>query len=356
MPSPQDLIRAFDPTVPIDEAGTPPKGWYLDPALHEHERTALFARSWLPGCRAAEVAEPGDYVSGTLFGNPYVVVRGTDGRLRAFHNVCGHHGAEVARGAGRCAELRCGYHGWTYRLDGELSRVPDAGRLAGFDRRGLGLRPMAVSSWGPLVFVRPAGAAGARDLAGDLDTLRPRLDPAELAGLTWVARREYVLGCNWKVFVENSLDGGYHVPHVHPRLGDGLAMREYATHVLPRTAVQVCAAAGEDARLGAEVVYGWLFPNLFLNRYGDMLDTNTVLPLTVDSCLVVFDWFHAGSAAGAAVASAIAESDEVQREDVLVCESVQRGLGSMAYDRGRYSPAHERAVHAFHTLLREELG
>jgi choline monooxygenase len=354
---PQSLVREFDPAVPLDAAETPPKSWYLEPAMHDHEITRLFARNWMPVCRRAQVAEPGEYVAGTLLGNPYVVVRGTDGELRAFHNVCSHHAAEVVSGAGRCEVLRCGYHGWTYRLDGVLSRVPGAGRLAGFDPRRLGLTPIAVDTWGPLVFLRLVGVPGARDLSDDAQTLCDYLQPPDLAGLTWIHRREYVMRCNWKVFVENSLDGGYHVPYVHSRLSSGLAIEEYTTHVLPRTAIQQCAANGDDDRLGKEVVYGWLFPNLFVNRYGAMVDTNIVLPLSHDTCVVVFDWFHDPRAGGElSLDAAIAESDEVQRQDVLVCESVQRGLASIGYDRGRYSPVYEGAVHAFHTLLWEELS
>ncbi|MGH3762911.1 aromatic ring-hydroxylating oxygenase subunit alpha [Actinophytocola sp.] len=324
--------------------------------MHDHEVARIFTQNWLPVCRIEQVAEPGDYVTGTLLGNPYVVVRGTDGELRAFHNVCSHHGAEVVNGAGRCKELRCGYHGWTYGLDGMLSRIPGAGRLAGFDPRRLGLTAIAVASWSPLVFLRLAGEPGARDLSGDVQTLRDYLEPPDLARLTWVDRREYAIRCNWKVFVENSLDGGYHVPYVHPRLSGGLAMEGYTTDVLPRTVVQTCAANGDDDRLGKEVTYGWLFPNFFVNRYGTMVDTNIVLPMTHDTCVVIFDWFHdPDSQPVAGLEAAIAESDEVQRQDVLVCESVQRGLASIAYDRGRYSPVFESAVHAFHSLLWEEL-
>ncbi|TCO54104.1 aromatic ring-hydroxylating oxygenase subunit alpha [Actinocrispum wychmicini] len=355
MSDPYRLAGDFDPAVPIDAAGTPPKRWYVDPAAHDHEVSRVFTQNWLPVCRAAQVAEPGDYVAGTLVGNPYVVVRGTDGQLRAFHNVCSHHAAEVAVGAGRCEQLRCGYHGWTYRLDGVLSRVPGAGRLAGFDPVRLGLKAIPVASWGPLVFLRLAGPSGARDLSDDTHPLGDYLEPSYLAGLTWVTRREYVIRCNWKVFVENSLDGGYHVPYVHPRLSDGLAIAEYTTHVLPRTAVQICATNGDDVRLGKEVAYGWLYPNLFVNRYGAMVDTNIVLPLTHDTCVVVFDWFHDPLVAGADIDAAIAESDDVQQQDVRVCESVQRGMGSIGYDRGRYSPVFETAVHAFHKVLWEEL-
>ena len=97
------------------------------------------------------------------------------------------------------------------------------------------------------------------------------------------------------------------------------------------------------------------YPNLMLNRYGPVLDVNQVLPLAVDRCLVVFDWFFEEGVDDSQVARFVAESDAVQREDVALSEAVQRGLASPAYDRGRYAPRVEHAMHAFHVRLAGEL-
>jgi len=354
LPAPRpDLLDAFDSMPPLAAALTPPASWYLEPKMFAWERHEIFERNWLPLARRDQVAETGDFVTGDVIGNPYVVVRGGDGVLRGFHNVCRHHAAEVMRGSGRCRELRCGYHGWTYGLDGGLRRTPQAGPLADFDRADYGLVAFPVEEWGPFVFGHLAAGEAGRDLAGDL---APIADVAtDAARLQWVEGREYVMRCNWKVFVENSLDGGYHVPYLHRSLARGLSLERYKTTVFDRASVQRCGARGDD-RLGDSVNYAWLFPNLFLNRYGAVLDTNVVLPLEPDRCLVRFDWYVDVDQTGGEVdplwvKEIVEASDQIQQEDVLACESVQRGLGSSAVRRGRYSAELEGAVHAFHLMM-----
>ena len=117
-------FRRFNPELPIERAHTPPGTWYTDPLVFDEERHRVFEKSWIVVGRAGQVVHPGDYFTGQITGNPYVVTRGDDGELRAFHNVCRHHAAEVAQECGNCAELVCRYHGWTYRLDGSLKRAP----------------------------------------------------------------------------------------------------------------------------------------------------------------------------------------------------------------------------------------
>src|SRR5690606_37129987 len=144
-------VTGFDPSVPIARAATPPASWYVDPAHFEAERRGTFARHWLVAALAHEVAGPGDFVASELLDEPVVVVRGHDGVLRAFHNVCRHHAAPVARGAGCARALVCGYHGWTYRLDGSLRAAPRTHGIEGFDRAAMGLVPLPVAVVGPLV-------------------------------------------------------------------------------------------------------------------------------------------------------------------------------------------------------------
>jgi choline monooxygenase len=345
-------VERFDPNLPIEEAWTPPASWYLDPAFLAREVERVFARRWLPAVPADQVAEPGTYAAGATLGRPWVVVRGEDGALRAFHNVCRHHAAEVMRGAGTCRELACPYHGWTYGCDGRLLRAPRAGGIRGFDRGDFGLLPLGVAAWGPLVLLHsdPAAPPPTQALAG----LAERLG---LDGLRFVAHREYRLRCNWKVFVDNYLDGGYHVPIAHGELAAQLTSSTYRTEVFEHYSVQACRSSGSSERLGREAVYAWVYPSLMLNRYGPVLDTNTVVPLGTDETLVAFDWYlEEGRAADTAfVEECLAASELVQEQDVALCESVQRGLASPAYDRGRYAPKLEAAMLHFHRLLAADL-
>jgi choline monooxygenase len=353
--------RQFDPTVPIERASTPPASWYIDPLFLGLERDRVFRRSWQPAGRLEQLAHTGDYASGHLTGEPYVVLRDTKGDLRAFFNVCRHHASCIVQGQGNVKQLVCPYHGWTYDLDGGLRKAPHLGGVRDFDRRQFGLVPMDVASWGPLVFVRPA--ADGPSLEELLEPLGGRIEFGELQ---FAKRVQYEVQCNWKVFVDNYLDGGYHVGHLHGGLASQLALDSYRTEIADRVSIQTCEAGSAERtddgvdfaeRLAGGAVYAFIYPNFMINRYGPMMDTNWVLPLGHDRTLTVFDYYFERSVISnrAFVESSLAASDRVQQEDVAVCESVQRGLRSSAYDRGRYAPTLEQAAHRFHCLLAEDL-
>ncbi len=343
----------YDPSLPLALAHTPPAAWYGGGEL-AHEARTTFRRRWLAVGRTEQVREPGSYFSGRILDESYLVLRDERGALRALHNVCRHHAAPLVDGAGRCAELVCPYHGWTYGLDGALRRAPGLGAAQGFERADFALPPIAVATFGPLVLIRldPAPAPP----HGELAALARAFDPTELERLVWIGARRYELECDWKVYVENYLDGGYHVPHLHPGLAADLDLGGYSTELDAPLVVQRCAGragAASGERVGPGAVYAWLHPTLMLNRYGPVLDTNVVLPLGPGRCAVLFDWWLEPQAAAdpARVAACLAASDAVQAEDVGICEAVQRGLRSSSYERGRLAPAFEAGMHLFHRLL-----
>ncbi|MFG0319046.1 MAG: aromatic ring-hydroxylating dioxygenase subunit alpha [Planctomycetota bacterium JB042] len=347
------LLRRFDAAAPISRARTPPSEWYTSGAWLEREKERLFRRRWIVVARVDQVRRSGDHVAGVLVDQPFVVVRGDDGALRAFHNVCRHHATAVASGEGRCEELVCPYHGWTYGLDGRLLRAPRLGKVEGFDRAAHGLVPMHVRVWGPLVLV--SLAAEPRDLDRDLAPLADRLPPDELGALSFVERRTYRIGCNWKVFADNYLDGGYHVPHMHRELAGKLDLDAYAVESFERLSIQSTRGGG-DPRVGAAATYAFVHPNLMLNRYGPWLDVDVVLPIDAETCEVVMEWWIDPTARvdDAEVERQLAESERVQHEDVAVCEAVQRGLRSIAFDTGPYASS-EAAMLEFHRGLAADL-
>lgn len=358
-------IRKFDPRLPIESAHTPPYTWYTDPAILDDEKFQIFEKSWICVGRKDQVDLPGKYFSGHILGSPYVVQRGEDGVLRAFHNVCRHHAAEIAQGCGTCSELVCPYHGWTYRHDGSLSKAPHVGKIDNFDVEQQGLRPMSVEEWGPFIFIDMDGSwLGAdhdvRDLKTDLEPINVVLEDMGFTNMKHMHRQVYEMNCNWKVFVDNSLDGGYHVAYVHEKLAEGLAFEGYKTEIFDRCSYQICESNKSDSRLGDKVVYAWAFPNFFINRYGRCMDTNIILPITPDRCQVIFDWYFDYDdpddwTTQKYIKKGISDSDAVQKEDITLCESVQRGMQSMAFEAGRYSSKLEGAVHSFHKLLCREL-
>ncbi|HTE55817.1 MAG TPA: aromatic ring-hydroxylating dioxygenase subunit alpha [Kofleriaceae bacterium] len=371
----RDQLRAevarFDPDLPIERAFTPPGSWYVDRRFHDLDRRAVFGRSWLPACRAELVAEPGAYASGCIAGLPWVVVRGDDGVLRGFHNSCRHKGREVVIGAGRADQaLVCGYHAWTYALDGRLRTAPRMAGVEAFDRPAMSLVPLAVEAWGPWVFLHVDPAA--RPLAPRLPELERRLVARGWDRYRYVGSAEWVVEANWKTVVDNYLDGGYHVPHMHPSLRGQIDMDRYTTDIFADYSIQHAPAAPDPdpglavdarARIGEGAIYAWIHPCFMINVYGPCIDTNVVVPLGHDRCRIEYDFFFAidqGEAGERFVRDSMAQSAVTQAEDKEICESVQIGLQSPSYDHGRYAPRLEMGEHHFHRLLsadyRDALG
>jgi len=360
----RDEIARFDASVPLDAAWLPPSSWYNDARFYELERDTVFRNNWLIAARADQVRKTGDYVAGMMTGEPHVIVRNENAQLNAFFNVCRHKGREVVVGAGTSpsGELVCGYHGWRYGIDGALRSAPRIAGIRDFDREAFGLVPMAVESWCDLLFINMAKSPAR--FAPQLLELERRLRAMQLERLQFVARRKYRLACNWKVYVDNYLDGGYHVGYLHQGLAAQLDMDSYQTEVFERYSIQSGAGAGSDGasgsdfaeRIGDRVLYAWLYPNLMINRYGPMMDTNWVIPHGHDETEVIFDYYFTPETAGDSefVEKSLAASDVVQQEDVDICESVQKGLGSSSYDRGRYSVKREQGELHFHRLLAQD--
>jgi choline monooxygenase len=359
----QEILALYDDTAPLADAHTIPAPWYFDPRIAELERRRVFGRTWQAIGRAQQVAEPGQFFTIEIAGEPIVVVRGKDNVLRAFFNVCRHHAAAVVTEPQGCAEyLRCPYHGWTYGLDGALKGMTEFEGVAHFERSQNGLVPIRVAIWENLIFINLDSKA--EPLEDFLGGLSPRVKPLRLQTLRFVERRSYELNCNWKVYVDNFLDGGYHVPHAHKGLNSGIDITKYTIENEDRFCVQSTPLkqSKDDAdvaatRTGEMGHYFWLYPNFMLNWYEGYLDTNLVLPLRQDRCIVIFDFYFAktGGDASNYNRQSISVSHRVQEEDISLCEAVQRGLNSQAYIAGRLSVRREAGEHLFHRLLAADL-
>lgn len=359
-----DILSSYNVSAPLSEAHTIPASWYTDSRLAQLETQNVFARIWQAVARTDQLESPGRYVTTTVAGEPIVIVRGNGGQLRAFYNVCRHHAMIVMNDScGLAQHLRCPYHGWTYSLEGELRGVTDFDGVCHFDRAQNGLVPLRVDTWENFVFVNlDAEAAPLRDFLGPLVGLA---QPLGLGKLQFVERRSYTLRCNWKVYVDNFLDGGYHVPHMHKGLNSVLDYANYTIENLERCCVQSSPVAVDSSseasaaatRKGERAFYFWQYPNFMLNWYEGYLDTNLVVPLAVDRCQVIFDFFFGDVSDSRMpyIRESIGVSERVQQEDIVICEGVQRGLGSRAYNAGRLSVRREAGEHLFHRLLARDL-
>ena len=154
------------------------------------------------------------------------------------------------------------------------------------------------------------------------------------------------------MFVDNYLDGGYHVPHLHKGLDRVLDYSEYQIELGERFCLQWSPLAGGDRAL-----YYWIYPNFMINCYPDAMDTNLVIPRGVNQTEVIFDFYFTdvSERARARNLARLAVSQRIQEEDVAICKSVQRGLASRAYTSGRLSARREAGEHLFHRLLYEDL-
>lgn len=357
------LLDRYDPDLPLEQASTIPASWYTEPAIAQLEQRTTFARTWQYAGRLDQLANPGDYVTCEVAGEPIVVVRGDDGVLRGFFNVCRHHAAAVMTQPQGCAKnLRCPYHGWTYTLEGALKGTPSFTSECHFDRAAHGLVPVALETWEQWVFVRlDDSGPSLRAFLGA--QVVDEVAALQLGTLHWFARQHYFFDCNWKVFVDNYLDGGYHVPHLHKGLNSVLDFKQYTIENGRHHCLQSAPMAKGDiaqfaaVRGGERAMYYWFHPNFMINWYEGMMDTNLVLPLGPERTEVIFDFWFAdvSEAARARNEASIAVGNIVQDEDMAICKSVQRGLHSRAYDTGRLSARREAGEHLFHRLLHADL-
>jgi choline monooxygenase len=161
------------------------------------------------------------------------------------------------------------------------------------------------------------------------------------------------------VFVDNYLDGGYHVPHLHKGLNSVLDYKQYTIECEDRYCLQsspIRASGGESETAAVRqghAYYFWQYPNFMLNWYQGVMDTNLVLPLAVDRTLVIFEFYFGDVSPESAARNrqSVEVGERIQNEDVAICESVQRGLRSRAYGAGRLSVRREAGEQLFHRLL-----
>jgi choline monooxygenase len=364
-------VKTVDVDPAVARASTLPGSAYLDPTTFEQEKERIFGRTWQLVARADELARVGDLKPATILDEPILITHGLDGTLRGFYNVCRHRAAQVVLSRGNRKSLQCPYHGWTYGLDGKLQVAREMEGTENFSKDDFCLQPVRVDRWGPFIFANlDARAPALREILGVIP------DEVVAAGydvdrMELVERRDYVINCNWKVYVDNYLEG-YHVPIAHPGLFKELdydayrveTFRYYSKQHAPIRELKPGEEMGRDRRYlrlpGSEdnALYYWIFPNTMFNIYQDNMSSNVILPLGVDKTLTIFEWFFAQPGTGPgweSMQQTIAFSDEIQQEDIVLCEMVQRGLKSRSYDRGRFSALRENGVYHFQALVKDFL-
>jgi choline monooxygenase len=358
--------RTFTIDRDIRRASTLPAWAYSGRDLFDRARERVFARSWQLVSDTDRVRVPGwvcpvTFLEGMLE-EPLLLTRDGDDKLHALSNVCTHRGNLVCESEGPEAFLRCRYHGRRFALDGRFLSMPEFEAVEGFPSERDNLTHVRLEAWEKLLFAAldpivpfDEYLAPVRARCGWMPLSRATLDPSR--------SRDYLVRANWALYCDNYLEG-FHIPYVHHGLAGALDYANYRTELFAWSNLQIgIAASGEDVfdlpasspDHGQRVAgyYFWLFPNVMLNFYPWGLSINIVKPLEVDRTKVTFltyvwDPSRLDTGAGASL-------DRVEREDEQIVESVQRGVRSRLYDRGRYSPTREAGVHHFHRLLARSL-
>ena len=317
---------------------TAPVTLYRDPAIFERERETIFARTWQFLGLEADFGRTGDYLADTFAGYPVVVVRDETGVLRGFHNVCRHRaGPLVADAKGRCDRaLVCQFHSWRYGFDGRLLDASGFDPADGYDPAALGLFPIRVETWRGFVFVNLD--AGAAPLADSLQPLDERLG-IQIARPARV-RDRHPVACNWKVLVENYLDG-FHRDGVHAAPGAGAGAHRHPVHLHGDVAVYQNSFPGG----GVESLWAWVWPNLGLSLHRGVLTVESFRPEGPDRTVIDHVFLHEPE--DPSVEVAILSAERVTEEDTWICERVQQNLDAGAYQTGWLSPSHEQAVASF---------
>jgi choline monooxygenase len=344
-----DRSFAIDPDIRV--ARTLP-GWvYTDADVHAAQRERLFARAWHYAGHDGLVKNPGQVHPFTILDEPLLLTRDVAG-LHAISNVCTHRGTIVVESPCRATHLRCRYHGRTFALDGRFASMPEFEGAANFPSPADHLPKVGLGHWRGFLLASLAPAVPFDEL---VSPMRDRLAPLPFDRLAFAGSRDFEVKANWALYVDNYLEG-FHIPFVHAGLASAIDYGSYATEPFPHGVLQVAKSKAGEASFdgGIAAYYYWLFPGTMFNVYPWGISVNAVTPLAVDRTRVTFQSFvwdaskrEKGAGAGL---------DRVEAEDEAVVESVQRGVKSRLYDRGRYSPTRETGVHHFHRLLADILN
>jgi len=339
---------------------------YTQQKWFDVEQTEVFARSWRWICHVEKLRDVGAYVATTMAGMPVVAVRGNDGVLRAFFNVCKHRAHELLNGEGTTRSIVCPYHAWTYDLGGSLTSARHTKHLEAFDAGDVCLDEIAIEEFGGFVYLNLDVAAvplstQSEGLGAEIDRWAP-----DVANLTFAHRLEYEIQSNWKNVVDNFLEC-YHCHVAHEDFVSLVDMDTYrvtthgihSSHMAEAGRSENSAYDVSDATVTDHAVW-WLWPTTCLMRYpgrGNFIVLN-IVPVSPGVTRETYDFYLEDTEPNEAELESIRYLDEVlQVEDIGLVESVQRGMQTPAFTQGRIvndpsgSGLSEHALHHFHGLL-----
>ena len=347
------LSQYFSATT-LEQAVTLPAELYRGAQAFDLDKDAIFLRSWQCIGHVSQFKKNGDVIVTEVVGKPVVIVKDHDGCLKAYYNVCKHRAGPLVLNNGNINVFSCKYHGWTYRLNGELRTAPEMSDTPNFSACDIHLDNVNIDTWQGFVFINLSN--NPLPLSRYFSGIDSIIQPIKLTEMQFHHRDEYKVNCNWKVYMDNYLEG-YHLPHVHPGLNKLLDYKSYTTELFDWYSYQQSPLENINNFYGeGSAHYFCVYPNLMLNILPGRCQLNIIVPTAPNQCKVLFDYYYTDLASEktlSMIKQDLAFSDEVQDEDIRICEQVQCGLESGAYHQGRLCVKREQGVWHFQELLRK---
>ena len=334
----------FDINSDITTAETISSAFYTDERFFDESKEKIFARSWQLIFHNNDARKLTPFVLLEKFlDEPLLLTEDDNGLLRCVSNVCTHRGKVLIEEECDRAGIQCRYHGRRFSLDGKMLSMPEFDGVKDFPSEKDNLVEISLSVWKKFRFVSLNPIATLQDF---IRYMTNNVDDFDFGGLSFVSAKDYEVRAHWALYCENYLEG-FHIPYVHKSLNEELDYGNYETEIFRYSSLQT--GIDKDGEIAAR--YFFVFPNLMFNFYPWGLSINIVKPIAKDLTSVSYltyvnDESKLNKGAGA-------DLETVELEDQAVVESVQKGIRSRFYKKGRYSPAKEKGTHHFHRLIAE---
>ena len=336
---------------------TIPSSWYSDEKILKIEKENIFSKSWHLLGSIDQIPNKGDYLIKTINEQPIVVIKDNVGKINVFYNVCQHRGCVLLEKDGNSKQIKCGYHGWVYELNGELKAA------RGFDKEDLDFEQLNLKSiehyiWMNQIFIKLQ--SDCNNLPKTLKEIENIISPIKFDNYLFHLRKSYEIKCNWKVYMDNYLEG-FHIPLVHPKLNRVIDYKSYSTEIFDNFSLQWCHINAESSPYKktddtSKAYYFTLFPNILFNIAPGRLQTNIIEPINASSCNVYFDYYFENEEDLESIQEDISFSEEVQNEDINICERIQIGLESDGFDHGIFSKKYETGVSHFQSYIDKKIN
>jgi phenylpropionate dioxygenase-like ring-hydroxylating dioxygenase large terminal subunit len=336
-------------------AHTLPAWLYTQPEVLEAEKREIFCKTWQYVGHTSQFTRDGDYITTEVADRPIIVTSGQDGVIRAFYNVCSHRAAKLVEGEGNKAVFTCPYHAWTYRTDGALHRAPNMGGCENFDYQDFCLKNIKLEILHSFIFVNLDSDAPA--MAAQFPDLFHHVEKYNLEEFKRVRVKETICRSNWKIGIDNYLECD-HCSIVHKTLVSKLDMKQYEMEMHDNYSYQGTPLKGKsnDFGLGHGGRYYWLYPNTWFSFDPGPanLSIHQSIPIDHRTTKYVYTTFFMNDEVTTEEEELMAMDQLVRKEDLEICETVQKGIETAAYKQGRFSLT-ENLVHHFHLLLQKDL-